>query len=179
MAIDFKKLSILLVEDTLPMRDLMIAVLETLGVGKVYGSSNGEHAFELFCNKQPDIVIADWHMEPMDGIELTMKIRNDDKSPNKMVPIIMISGYSELFRVSQARDAGVTEFIVKPFAANDIAKRLTYVVNKPRDFIRAPDYFGPDRRRRNIPNYTGPHRRDSDGKKKGSGDDFPVTVDKT
>jgi CheY-like chemotaxis protein len=164
MAFDFKKLSVLVVEDTGPMRELIVSVLETLGVGKVFTAPDGERGFNTFVAKQPDIVIADWHMEPMNGIELTMRIRKDPMSPNRMVPIVLVTGYSALIRVAQARDAGVTEFMVKPFSANDMAKRIAYVINKPRDFVDAKDYFGPDRRRRKDPGYRGSMRRQDDKK---------------
>lgn len=162
MALDFKKLSILVVEDTAPMRKLMISVLETLGAGKIYTAENGQTGFEQFCKHNPDIVLSDWHMEPVDGIELTKEIRNNQISPNRMVPIILVTGYSALSRVAQARDAGATEFLVKPFSANDLAKRIAYVINKPRDFIDSKDYFGPDRRRRVDPDFKGPFRRAED-----------------
>jgi two-component system chemotaxis response regulator CheY len=168
MPFDFKKLSILVVEDTAPMRKLITSVLETLGVGRVYSCDNGEAGFDLFRRENPDIVIADWHMLPMSGIELTEQIRKNAMSPNRMAPIILVTGYSALNRVSQARDAGVTEFLVKPFSANDLAKRIAYVINKPRDYIDCKTYFGPDRRRRHTPDYNGPFRRkeDQDGGQK-------------
>lgn len=164
MAFDFKKLSVLVVEDTGPMRELIVSVLETLGVGRVYTATDGERGFETFRTKQPDIVIADWHMEPINGIDLTTRIRKDPMSPNRMAPIVLVTGYSALIRVAQARDAGVTEFMVKPFSANDMAKRIAYVINKPRDFIDSKDYFGPDRRRRKDPGYRGSMRRQDDKK---------------
>ncbi len=163
MAFDFKKLSILIVEDTGPMRKLLVSVMEALGVGIIHAAEHGESGFELFCKENPDIVIADWHMDPIDGIELTEEIRRNPLSPNRMAPVILVTGYSALSRVSRARDAGVTEFLVKPFSANDLAKRLAYVINKPRDFIDSIDYFGPDRRRLINSNYTGPQRREEDG----------------
>lgn len=162
MPFDFKKLSVLVVEDTGPMRELIVSVLETLGVGRIFTATDGEKGYETFRSKQPDIVIADWHMEPMNGIDLTQKIRNDPLSPNRMAPIVLVTGYSALVRVAQARDAGVTEFMVKPFSANDMAKRIAYVINKPRDFIDCKTYFGPDRRRRKDPTYRGPLRRTDD-----------------
>ena len=162
MGFKFEKLSILIVEDTVPMQKLVSSVLETLGVGRVWTAAEGQAGFEMFCNENPDIVITDWHMVPMSGIELVDKIRNDAASPNKMVPVIMMTGYSALPRVSQARDMGTTEFLVKPFSANDLARRIAYVINKPRDFIETGDYFGPDRRRRVIENYQGPFRRSTD-----------------
>ena len=108
MPFDFKKLSILVVEDTAPMRKLITSVLETLGVGRVLSADNGERGFEIFKRENPDIVIADWHMEPMSGIELTREIRTSRQSPNRMAPIVLVTGYSALTRVSEARDAGVT-----------------------------------------------------------------------
>lgn len=162
MPFDFKKLTVLVVEDTAPMRKLITSVLETLGVGRVYSADNGERGFEVFKRENPDIVIADWHMTPISGIELTQEIRSNMLSPNRMVPIVLVTGYSALNRVSEARDVGVTEFLVKPFSANDLAKRIAYVINKPRDFIDSKTYFGPDRRRRNTPDYRGPFRRMED-----------------
>lgn len=162
MGFKFEKLSVLVVEDTAPMRKLVISVLETLGVGKVFTAADGDEGFNLFCQQNPDIVIADWHMLPVSGIELVRQIRQHPGSPNKMVPIIMMTGYSAMPRVSEARDCGATEFLVKPFSANDMARRIAYVINKPRDFIETVDFFGPDRRRRKIEDYKGPQRRKDD-----------------
>jgi two-component system, chemotaxis family, chemotaxis protein CheY len=98
-------------------------------------------------------------MTPGDGLELTRLVRNHPTSPNRMAPVILITGYSSLPRVHEARDAGVTEFLVKPFTANDVAKRIAHVVNFPRDFISHPKFFGPDRRRKRGEAYAGPKRR--------------------
>lgn len=164
MALKFDKLSILVVEDNTAMRKLIASVLETLGVKSIFYAEDGQKGFETFLENRPDIVLTDWLMEPVDGIELTRTIRNDPHSPNQMVPVIMITGYSAPSRIIRARDSGVTEFLVKPFTANDLAKRLSHVINHPRDFIEHPEFFGPDRRRRKNPNYTGPFRRESDFK---------------
>ncbi|MCD8493875.1 MAG: response regulator [Alphaproteobacteria bacterium] len=162
MGFRFEKLSVLVVEDTGPMRKLICSVLDTLGVGRTVTANDGNHGFTMFCNERPDIVITDWHMEPVNGIELVQKIRTSPASPNKFVPVIMVTGYSAVPRVAQARDTGATEFLVKPFSANDLAKRIAHVINKPRDFIEAYDYFGPDRRRRKPDDYRGPLRREDD-----------------
>ena len=144
------------------MCKLIASVLESMDVGTVYTADNGEAGFEKFKKHNPDIVVADWHMAPMNGIELTREIRTNMISPNRMAPVILITGYSAIERVAEARDAGVTEFLVKPFSANDLAKRLAYVINKPRDFIDCESYFGPDRRRKNDPKFKGPFRREND-----------------
>lgn len=160
----FEKLSMLVVEDTQPMLKLLVSVLEALGIRNVQTANNGEAAYKAFLQNNHDIVLSDWQMSPVDGIALTRLIRKDIQSPNKMVPVVLITGYSAWSRVEEARDAGVTEFLVKPFTANDLAKRIAHVINKPRDFIETQDFFGPDRRRRSpqAAGYNGPMRRTDD-----------------
>jgi DNA-binding response OmpR family regulator len=101
-------------------------------------------------------------MKPMDGISFTRKIRNDPRSPNSYVPVILMTGFSEKRRVLQARDAGVTEFLVKPFNARDLYKRIAQVIERPRQFVRSDDFFGPDRRRTTEAAHDAPRRRESD-----------------
>jgi two-component system chemotaxis response regulator CheY len=163
MTFDFSKLSVLVAEDTVPMRKLVCSVLETLGVGTIYTAGDGDGAFEVFCKQQPDIIITDWHMVPVTGLDLIRKVRQSDRSPNRTAPVIMMTGYSAMPRVAEARDMGCTEFLVKPFSAADLAKRIAYVINKPRDFVETERFFGPDRRRRADEGYSGPRRRNEDG----------------
>ena len=167
MGFNFQKLSVLVVEDTVPMQKLVVSVQDTLGVGTVLRASDGDEGYALFCNDNPDILLVDWHMLPVSGIDLVDKIRNNANSPNRMVPIVMMTGYSAFPRVSKARDMGVTEFLVKPFSASDLARRIAYVINKPRDFVETPDYFGPDRRRRVSEDYKGDLKRASDKEAEG------------
>lgn len=165
MGFRFDKINMLVVEDTQPMQRLLVSVLEALGIKNIETATNGDDAYRAFIQRNHDIILSDWAMEPMDGIELTRKIRQSKISANRLVPVILITGYSAWSRVEEARDAGVTEFLVKPFTANDIARRITHVINHPRDFIETQDFFGPDRRRRRDTQeitYKGPLRRGSD-----------------
>lgn len=150
------------------MLELTRSILSTFGVGTVEGALNGEDGFRKFCTLNPDLVIVDWMMEPMDGIALSRKIRNDPKSPNQYVPIILMTGFSEKRRVLKARDAGITEFLVKPFSARILYKRLTQIVERPRQFVRTEGFFGPDRRRKVDTEYKGLMRRKSDRAKAGA-----------
>ncbi|MCB1550432.1 MAG: response regulator [Alphaproteobacteria bacterium] len=171
MSLKLDKISVLVVEDIHPMRNLIIGVLEALGVGKVYSAEHGGSGFAEFKKFNPDIIITDWEMEPVSGFEMIKNIRNDPSSTNKTVPIILITGYSAKNRVINARDVGVTEFLTKPFTGQDLAKRITHIINRPRDFVETPQFFGPDRRRRKIDEYEGPKRRQADdGQKNGSWD---------
>ena len=63
----------------------------------------------------------------------------------------MITGHAEISRVAEARDAGVTEFLVKPITAHALFDRISSVIARPCPFIRTATYFGPDRRRKNTP----------------------------
>ncbi len=162
MGFKFEKMSVLVVEDNEPMRRLIVSVLETLGVGRILQASDGEKGLSVYQTNKPDAILLDWEMMPMNGIEMIRRIRYTPNMPNRYVPIILITGYGALSRVTQARDAGVTEFLVKPFTAGDLARRLAYIINKPRDFIDAQDYFGPDRRRKAADDYKGPKRRQND-----------------
>jgi len=101
-------------------------------------------------------------MKPIDGIAFTQEVRLSHKSPNPYVPIIMITGHTERHRVEAARDAGVTEFLAKPITAQNLFLRIAEIIERPRPFVRAGAYFGPDRRRRRDENYRGPWRRHED-----------------
>ncbi len=144
------------------MMNLIKAVLLSFGVGNIITALNGEEAFKEFCLFNPDLVITDWMMSPCDGLELSHKIRNDPKSPNKFVPIILMTGFSEKHRVLSARDEGITEFMVKPFNSRDLYRRLQKIIESPRQFVKTVEYFGPDRRRTKAEEYNGPSRRHTD-----------------
>jgi len=162
MSYNFDKIRILVIEDNHPMLEICKTLLLTFGVGEVLTAKNGDEGFRIFCKENPDLIIADWMMEPTDGISMTRRIRNDALSPNHFVPVILMTGFSEKKRVFQARDSGVTEFLVKPFTARDLYKRISQIIERPRQFIRSEEFFGPDRRRKADPIYKGPLKRDSD-----------------
>lgn len=151
----------LVVDDNAPMRALLRTILTTLGARGVTDAADGRTAFERLKECKADIVICDWNMSPIDGIEFAHMVRNAPDSPNPFVPIIMLSGHAEVARVVEARDAGVNEFMAKPVSASKLFARLKAIIESPRPFIRTADYFGPDRRRRDDPKYKGPERRKS------------------
>lgn len=176
MPLKLEKLCVLIVEDIIPMRKLIVGVLDALGVGKVITAEHGGSGFAEYKRCNPDIIITDWEMEPISGFEMIHKIRNDPTSPNKIIPIILITGYSSKSRVIQARDIGVTEFLTKPFTGHDLAKRIEHIINKPRDFVETPNFFGPDRRRRKIDDFGGPRKREADDENAGKKPEDPWNI---
>ncbi|MBI1327937.1 MAG: response regulator [Alphaproteobacteria bacterium] len=158
MSYNLANISILIVDDNKPMLDLTRSILHTMGVGHVYVARDGNEGFQQFCQHKPDVVFVDWVMEPMDGIEFVKMIRKDSRSPDPYVPVVMMTGFTEKWRVIHARDCGITEYLMKPFTAFDIFKRLVQVIEKPRQFVQANGFFGPDRRRKKTHAFMTPKR---------------------
>ncbi|AYG95253.1 response regulator [Brevundimonas naejangsanensis] len=151
---------VLLVDDNPNMRAIVAAMLKSVGVGRLTEAEDGAGALEALRREAIDIAIVDFRMKPMDGVAFTRAVRND--SPNPYLPVIMMTGHSERSRVTEARDAGVTEFVAKPVKAGTLLRRIEAVILRPRAFVRAPGYFGPDRRRTGTRDYAGPFRRADD-----------------
>lgn len=167
MSLGFEKLRVLLVDDNRHMRSIAITLLESFGVSHIKDVGSGVEGINLAQSWEPDVALVDFKMEPMNGVTFTRTIRNAPDSRNPFLPIIMMTGHSAVMRVMEARDAGVTEFIVKPLSAKTLHNRLNSVIYKPRAFVRTGTYFGPDRRRRDDPAHVGPWRRFDDGARSG------------
>ena len=144
------RLNVLVLDDNRNMRALIESILFALGVRKLHEAHDVKQAFRDLQYFHADIVITDWHMEPLNGLDFVHMVRSDENSPNPYVPIIMLTGHTELHRVCEARDAGVNEFLAKPISAKALYSRLASIIEYPRPFIRTKSYFGPCRRRRNM-----------------------------
>ena len=129
-------------------------------------ASNGADGLKELQDYPADIVIVDWEMQPVDGIEFIKTVRTADDSLNPFQPIIMLTGHSERRRIIEARDAGVNEYVVKPISANTLFERIEALIERPRPFVRLEDFFGPDRRRRSSDSDRDERRRGMKKKKK-------------
>jgi CheY-like chemotaxis protein len=143
------------------MRKVLRSILQAFGVMAIFESGEGKRALDLLREMRPDVVFLDWKMPDMTGLEITKAVRTTPASPNPFIPIIMLTGHAQASHVLQARDAGVTEVLVKPISPKGILTRLTTVIENPRSFVRTHMYFGPCRRRRNTDDYQGIERRGS------------------
>lgn len=159
---NLSRLNFLMVDDNKHMRALVKSILHALGVKNVLEAGDGADAFKELRHFPADIIICDWSMSPLDGLDFVRMVRTGTDSPNPFVPIIMLTGHTEMHRVIEARDSGVHEFLAKPISAKKLYSRIRAIIEYPRPFIRAGLYFGPDRRRREMPNYNGPDRRKAD-----------------
>lgn len=154
-----RNVEILIAEDNDFARTMLRDVLKILGANRVQYANDGKEALSIAHNFPIEIALIDWYMPLVDGIEFTKTIRTATHSPNSFLPIIMISSYAEMKQVMEARDAGVNEYLIKPYSAKQLLTRIKSVVERPRSFIKIDSYFGPDRRRKKDKNYQGKERR--------------------
>lgn len=152
------KINVLVIDDDKAISNLVKNVLRNLGFDNVHLVHTGADGLEAIRQNPFDLIITDWEMEPMSGVMLTQKIRKLD-APKCFLPIIMLTGHSERQEIEAARDAGITEYLIKPFTAKTICSRIIMVIDGPRSFIVSKKYKGPSRRRRNIEPPGGMERR--------------------
>ena len=129
-----------MIDDNAHMRRMVRTLLHGFGAREVNEAEDGAAGLEAFTHNVPDIVITDWAMPIFDGIELTQMIRQPGANANPFVPVIMLTGHSEKKRILAARDAGVTEFLAKPFGPRALSAHRQVVVN-PRPFRQDQDLF--------------------------------------
>lgn len=156
---NLSRLRALVVDDDANMRTILRMTLEGCGFKDLQVASSGARGFEVLQSFLPDLIITDWEMQEGNGIELLRRVRSDPASPDRFLPVVVLSGYAYRESIAEARDAGATDFLVKPVSAKRVVSRITGLIENPRPFIQSKDYFGPDRRRRADPDYDGPNNR--------------------
>ncbi len=159
MSVSLHRLRFLIVDDNTHAVNLVKAMLRGFGATLLYDAQNLEGARRQMRAIPCDIVILDYMLGSEEGVAFARWLRNDPDSPEPHTPIILLTGHADRARIMAARDAGVNEFCVKPITPADLLKRISWVIDKPRPFVRSDNYFGPDRRRHQDPKYTGPERR--------------------
>lgn len=129
---------------------------------QVAEANDAADAFAELTHFPADIIITDYHMQPLDGLDFVRLVRTGSDSPNPFVPIIMLSGHTEMRKIVEARDAGAHEYLAKPISAKSLYSRINSIISRPREFIKTRTFFGPDCRRRAL-SFNGPDRRIADG----------------
>ncbi|MET0271423.1 MAG: response regulator [Phenylobacterium sp.] len=126
-----------------------------------YTAVSNDRALKLANKVVPDIIFCELSAEKVDGVAFTRKLRRSELVCRK-APVILVTGVATAATILAARDAGVHEFLRKPFTMKDMLRRLEAVTLRPRGWIEAVDYVGPDRRRFNSGDYTGALKRQTD-----------------
>jgi CheY-like chemotaxis protein len=142
-----QSLGVLVVDDNLYMRKVVRNLLVNCGVKDIFEAADGIAALDSIRTIAPDVVILDWEMPLLTGAELVRIVRSPGVFPMPDVPIIMLSGHCERWRIVEAIRLGVNEFLIKPVSAKAIYDRLVSILAEPRPVVQMGDYYGPEPRK--------------------------------
>jgi two-component system chemotaxis response regulator CheY len=138
---------VLVLDDHRFMREVIRLMLGTLGIRRVVAAENVDEAMAMLAHEKVDVVIADYRLGGQTGAEF-MRLVRGLQGHARFVPLIGCTADTSPATISEMRDAGADEVLAKPVSAKVIWAKLMAVTNARRNFVSAPDFFGPDRRRR-------------------------------
>lgn len=119
------EMEVLVVDDAATMRRIVKGLLRELGFHKVREAENGSLALEELKRKKADLVVSDWNMPVMMGIDLLRAIRADAEL--KATPVLMVTAEAKKENLMEALQAGVSNYIVKPFTAKTLEEKLNKI----------------------------------------------------
>jgi two-component system, chemotaxis family, chemotaxis protein CheY len=140
-------MNILIVDDNAFMRKVTRMMLMNLGAKSVIEAADGLAALEAIRNRDPDIMLIDWDMPVLNGIEVLRIVRSPGVFPRPNLPAIMLTTRAQRAQVAEAMRAGVHEFLVKPTSPKALRDRLTSIVVNPRPMVKIGKYYVPRPRR--------------------------------
>ena len=142
-----QSLCVLVVDDNQYMRKMIRNLLVNCGIKDIYEAADGIAALDSIRTMAPDVVILDWEMPLLSGPELVRIVRSPGVFPMPDVPIIMLTGHCERWRVVEAVRLGVNEYLTKPVSAKALYDRLVSITMQPRPVVQLGDYYGPEPRK--------------------------------
>ena len=148
-AFAFAGVKLLLVEPDTIQAQMTRKLLFGLGCQKTVTVRSAEEALEVMMDEAFDIVLTGWDMKHMSGIDFTLLMRNMPESPNRTIPIVMMSNRASVQDVLHARDCGINEYVARPFSPRALLERFYALAEQPRSFVLCDSFSGPDRRRSN------------------------------
>jgi len=146
----FATLRVLIVDDDHYMRKVVRTMLTAMGVKHIHEANDGAAGLEAIRQINPDVVFVDWEMPLLDGLQFIRMVRQPGTFPIPDVPIILLTGHADRWRVIEAARMGVHEYLLKPVSTKALLERITAVLLKPRKMVRVDGYYGPAPRK-NVP----------------------------
>ncbi len=119
-------MKIMLVDDSRTIRNIQKKVLAKLGYEDIVEAADGVEALAAYEESPPDLILVDWNMPNMNGITLVKTIRRTDKS----TPLLMCIDQAEKYRVVEALEAGVNNYMVKPFTAETLSAKIDQTLSE-------------------------------------------------
>jgi len=142
----FQGTKIVVVDDEFYSRKVIRTLLLAIGVNNIFDAENGARGLDAIRAVVPDLVLVDWEMPNMDGAAFAKIVRSPGNFPHPNVPIIMLTGHSERWRVEEAMRLGVNEYLLKPVSGKMLCDRLLSTLIKPRPIVQVGKYYGPEPR---------------------------------
>jgi CheY-like chemotaxis protein len=155
---------VLIVDPTPASVKLLSELMRQISRGQIWTAATDQRAMQIAQVYDPQIIFVEHSAPGLDGARLARAIRRSEFVCRK-APILMVTGVATAQTILGARDAGVHEFLRKPFTIKDLLRRLDAVALHSRDWVEAVQYVGPDRRRFNSGDYAGPRKRKSDARR--------------
>ena len=152
---------VMIVDSSTASARMLAEHMRGISSGQTFIASDLETALSMARQIDPQVIFVDWGGGQLDGLEFSRKIRRGYLNCRK-APIIAIISQPTAEQIISARDSGVHEFLRKPFNRRDLLRRLEAVTIRPRGWIEAVQYVGPDRRRFNSGDYVGALKRKTD-----------------
>jgi DNA-binding response OmpR family regulator len=157
---------VLVIDPNAANAKMLANLLRSLGPScQVYGAQTAAMGMGLARELSPQLVFVESAGPGLDGMAFARGLRRSELACRE-APVIMVSHEATAALILGARDAGVHEFLRRPYTMGDLQKRIDAVSGRPRDWIEAIQYVGPDRRRFNSADYSGPRKRRTDGSSK-------------
>jgi two-component system, chemotaxis family, chemotaxis protein CheY len=123
-----KNMKILIVDDFSTMRRIIKNILRQLNFVNITEADDGSTAFEALQREKIDLIVSDWNMPKMSGLELLKAVRADDAL--KHIPFLMVTGESQQEMIVDAIKSGVSDYIVKPFTVETLSQKIKQIFNK-------------------------------------------------
>ncbi len=118
------------------MRKVVRTMLIAIGVKTVYEASDGASGLDAIRSITPDLVIVDWEMPMIDGAQFVRMVRSPGEFPMPDVPIIMLSGHGDRWRVVEAARIGAHEYLLKPVSTKALLDRIVAIIGQPRPTVQ-------------------------------------------
>jgi DNA-binding response OmpR family regulator len=152
---------VLIVDPNLGASQVLAELLKELGARQRLHAATTRKALELTAEWAPQLIFVEFAGAGLDGVDFTTRLRRSTLAA-RQAPVIVITADTRAASIIAARDAGAHEFLCKPFTAGHVFRRVENVTLKPRPWIEAKMYVGPDRRRFNSGAFEGAKKRRSD-----------------
>ena len=123
-----KGMVVLVVDDQQPMRKTIAYILRQLGLKHIEFAEDGDEAWKLINNARVDLVLLDWNMPRLSGLSLLERIRQSESYAR--LPVVMITAEANIEHVQAAMQAGVTDYVVKPFSPDTLLKKISFVCQR-------------------------------------------------